>query len=251
MATQAPPAPRPKTGIEKWQDGINKAAGNAKWDFWDCEIQMVVNDYNRHLTGTPGYMPLGWQLVKAMLWVETGAENSQWNSKPMQIGVKNDQGMTSLLFGDEGGDLIMPPAIKERLTAASVRTNPAHNIRAGVGYLLMRLAKFEYKSVLGTDPKVYEIIVKAGDNLDKIAKAQGSTTEVLRKLNPTVGVLVRPGQVLKYQKASVQRVITGWRPRSTEMIAQRYNGYGDPDYAKKLDHALSSIRKAKAVSCAQ
>ncbi len=45
MAIQAPP----KTGFEKWQDGINKAVGNAEWNAWDFEIQMAVNEYNRHL----------------------------------------------------------------------------------------------------------------------------------------------------------------------------------------------------------
>lgn len=62
MAVQAPP----KTGFEKWQDGINKAAGDAKWNSWDCEIQMAVNEYNRHLSGTARYIALDWQLIKAM-----------------------------------------------------------------------------------------------------------------------------------------------------------------------------------------
>ncbi len=50
MAVQAPP----KTGLEKWQDGLNAAAGNEKWDAWDCEIQLAVNEYNRHLSRTQG-----------------------------------------------------------------------------------------------------------------------------------------------------------------------------------------------------
>jgi hypothetical protein len=54
MAVQTPP----RTGFEKWQDGINKAAGDAKWNSWDCEIQRVVSEYNRHLSGTTGYIPL-------------------------------------------------------------------------------------------------------------------------------------------------------------------------------------------------
>lgn len=246
MAVQAPP----KTGFEKWQDGINKAVGDAKWNAWDCEIQMAVNEYNRHLSGTAGYMSLDWQIIKAMVWVETGANNSEWNSKPMQIGVAGDPGMTSLLSDKEGGDFILPTAWKGKLTTGSVRTIPAHNIRAGIGYLLMRMANFEHKSQLGADSKVYEVAVKSGDSLDKIAKAQGSTVDALRKLNPTVAVL-QPGQVLRYQKASVQRVITSWRHISTALIAQRYNGGGDPNYARKLDHALSLVRKGKAALCAQ
>lgn len=244
MTVQAPP----KTGFEKWQDGINKAIGDAKWNDWDCEIQLAVNEYNHHLSGTAGFMPLDWQLIKTMLWVETGANSSEWSSKPMQIGVAGDPGLTSFLSGKEGGDLILPTAWKGRLTMGSVRSIPAHNIRAGIGYLLMRMANFEHRSVPMADSKVYEITVKPGDSLDKIAKAHGSTLDTLIKLNPTATIL-RPGQVLKYQKASVQRVITNWRHLSTALIAQRYNGGGDPNYAKKLDYALSLVRKGKAAVC--
>lgn len=246
MALQA----QPKTGFEKWQDGINKAVGDAKWNSWDCEIQMAVNEYNRHLSSTADYKPLDWQIIKAMLWVETGANDPEWKSKPMQIGVVGDPGMTSLLSGKEGGDLILPKSWKGSLTTASVRTIPAHNIRAGIGYLLMRMANFEHKSVLDADSKVYEVVVKPGDSLDKIAKVRGSTVDTLRKLNLTATVL-QPGQVLKYQKASIQRVVIGWRRISTGMIAQRYNAGGDPNYVKKLDHALSLVRKGKAAECVQ
>lgn len=158
--------------------------------------------------------------------------------------------MTSLLSGNEGGDLILPPIWKGRLTVSSVRSISAYNIRAGIGYLLMKMANYEYRSVLSTDTKVYEVIVKPGDSLDKIAKAQGSTIEVMKKLNPAANAL-RPGQHLKCQKASVQRVITSWRHISTTLIAQRYNGGRDPNYAKKLDYALSLMRKGKAALCAQ
>jgi LysM repeat protein len=246
MADQPPP----KTGFEKWQDGINKAVGDAKWNSWDCEIQMAVNEYNRHLSGTEGYMRLDWQIIKAMVWVETGANNSEWNSKPMQIGVAGDPGMASLLSGKEGGDLILPTGLEAKLTTGSVRTIPAHNIRAGIGYLLMRMANFEHRSLLGVDSKVYDVTVKPGDSLDKIAREQGSTVDTLRKLNPAATVL-RPGQVLRCQKASMQRVVTSWRHISTMTIAQRYNGGGDPSYAKKLDYALSLIRKGEAAVCAQ
>ena len=158
--------------------------------------------------------------------------------------------MTSLLSGREGGDLILPPAWKGRLTTGSVRTLPAHNIRAGIGYLLMRMAHFEYRSQPDEDAKVHEVVVKPGDSLDKIARVHGSTVDVLRQLNPTAAVL-RPGQVLKYQKASMRRVITSWRHLSTATIAQRYNGGGDANYTRKLDHALSLVRTGEAAPCAQ
>jgi hypothetical protein len=56
---------------------------------------------------------------------------------------------------------------------------------------------------------------------------------------------------LKYRKASVQKVIASWRHISTTSIAQRYNGGGDPNYAKKLDYALSLVREGKAALCSQ
>ena len=121
---------------------------------------MAVNEYNRHLFGKAGYFPLDWQLIKVMVWVETGANNSEWNTKPMQIGVVGGPGMTAFLSGKEGGDLILPLALKGRLTTGSVRTIPAHNIRAGIGYLLMRTANFECQSALGSDAKICEITVK-------------------------------------------------------------------------------------------
>jgi hypothetical protein len=211
---------------------------------------MAVDEYNRHLSGIAGYRPLDWQLIKAMLWVESGAADSEWNSKPMRIGVSGDPGLASLLSGNEGGDLILPPAWKGQLTMGSVRSMPAHNIRAGIGYLLMKTAHYEYRSVSNADVKIYEVIVKPGDSLDKIAKAQASTVDALRKLNPTATVL-RPGQALKYQKASVQRVITSWRQISTTLIAQRYNGGGDFNYAAKLDYALKAMQKRTGAICTE
>ncbi len=246
-ATQTSTQKTPKTGYEKWQDGINKAPGDVKWNTWDCDIQRVVAEYNRHLSSTPGYMSLDWQLIKAMVWVETGALNSEWNFRPMQIGVKGDPGMTSFLSGKEGGELILPEAWKKKLTPATIRSTPLNNLQAGIGYLLMRMAQFEHRSIL-TDSRIYEVTVKPGDSMAKIAKAQGSTLELMQKLNPQSKIL-RPGQTLRCQKASVRRVITGWRSISTSTIALRYNGGGDPNYARKLDYALSLIKKGKTGVC--
>jgi len=114
----------------------------------------------------------------------------------------------------------------------------------------MRMANFDYRSVADADRHVYEADVKAGDSLDRIAKTHGTTVGILKKLNPSVGTL-RHGHTLKYQKASIQRVIVGWRQISTVSIALRYNGGGDPNYAKKLDYALALMRNRRAAVCAQ
>ncbi|EEA03353.1 Peptidoglycan-binding LysM [Burkholderia sp. H160] len=245
MTVQAPP----KTGYEKWQDGINSAVGNAKWNVYDCEIWMIVNQYNRHLSGTAGYRSLDWQLIKAMIWVETGAESKKWESNPIQIGNPGDPGLRALLTGNEGGDLIIPPMWKNRLTFGSAITNPSHNIAAGIGYLLMRTANYAIKNVPDVDTTIFEVRVQAGDSIAKIAMTNGSTIEAIQKLNPSTHLL-RPGQVLKYQKASLNKVIVSWKIITTSSIATNYNS-GDPLYAKKLDYALALIHKGKAALCAQ
>lgn len=208
---------------------------------------MTVNEYNRHLSETSGYRPLDWQFIKAMVWVETGAESKKWGSNPIQIGNPGDPGLQSLLSGNEGGSLIIPPVWKGQLTIGTAVTIPTHNIRAGIGYLLMRMANYAIKSVPDSDSTIYEVKVQAGDSIAKLAKENGSTIEAMQKLNPTAHVL-RPGQSLKYQKATLRKVITGWKSITTSSIATSYN-VGDPMYAKKLDYALALIKKGKAAIC--
>jgi hypothetical protein len=238
-----------KTKFEKWQDGINKAGSDAKWDLCDCEIQTSVKGYNEHLVSTPGYAPLNWRYIKAMIWVETGAASKKWTSNPIQIGNPGDPGLQALLTGNEGGELIIPPAWKSLMTEATATSDPLHNIRAGIGYLLMRTATYAIKSIPDPNATIYEIKVQKGDSLSKIAKDNGSTIEVMQKLNPDAQVLV-PGQTLKYQKAALKKVIVGWKSMSTSSIAKSYN-VGDPMYARKLDYALELIRKGRATVCVQ
>ena len=234
---------RIKTAFEKWQDGLDKAVGDSRWNSYDDELRTAVNEFNQHLRSTTGYRQLDWLLIKAMLWTESGAASSEWSTKPMQIGVPGDPGLASFLSGQEGGDLIIPPRWQGRLTIGTVRSMPTHNIRAGIGYLLMRMANYEFQSVVEADAKaILEVAVKPGDSMATIAKAQGSTPEIMRKLNPA-STMLRPGHILKFQKGSVQRVITGWRQITTDLIARRYNGGRDPRYVNKLDYALSLLRK--------
>lgn len=237
-----------QSGFEKWKQGIERAEKDPKWNYWDCEIMSAVKEFNSCLSGVASYVDLDWRMIKAMVWVETGANSSEWNIKPLQIGVAGDPGLTSLLSKVEGGDLILPPALKKIITIESARNRPTVNIRAGIGYLLMRAAIFEYKSVTDPSSDIFEVVVRAGDSFEKIAKQQGSTTEILIKLNPGMKIL-SPGSKIKCQRASTKRVIQGWRRIDTKMIADRYNGGGDKNYKNKLDFALKIISKTKAKSC--
>ncbi|MDR2155705.1 MAG: LysM domain-containing protein, partial [Burkholderiaceae bacterium] len=228
------------------------ADGDARWNRWDCDIQMIVHDFNRRFAGYKGYQPLDWRLVKAMLWTESGPHDPDWNFKPMQAGVGSDPGVTSFLSGNEGGDVIALPDWKGKVTERSARSVPRHNLYAGIGYLLMRLANFDYKNVPDIDTRVYEVTVKPGDSFDKVAKAQGSTVETMKKLNPSANPhFLKAGQVLKYQKASMKRVITGWQHVTTSSIATNYNGGRTPTYASRLNYAYSAVRKMGMISCAK
>jgi hypothetical protein len=238
-----------ESGFERWQAGLKKGADDPKWSIYDCEIKAACGGFNRHLAKTPNYRTLDWRLIKAMLWVETGAASAEWKTRPMQIGVPGDPGLKALLSNEEGGELILDATWKSRLTPSTVSTFPVHNIHAGIAYLLMRLAMFEYKSVV--DPRSkgpFNVTVQAGDSLAKIAKKHGSTIDILKRLNGPSDI-VKPGQILKVEKGSVMRVISGWRMISTGIIAQRYNGGGDPLYARKLDYAFNLVKNAKEGTC--
>ncbi|NHZ63362.1 hypothetical protein [Massilia genomosp. 1] len=137
-----------------------------------------MNEYNRHLGTTPGFSRLDWRFIKAMVWTETGGASPQWKRKPMQIGVPGDAGMMALLGEKEGGNLIMPPNIRASLTAGSIGTNPSHNIRGGIGFLLLRMANYAHVSVREPGSRVQEVKVGLGDNFDKIASANSSTLQV-------------------------------------------------------------------------
>ena len=240
MSPSAVKTPSPqKTPYEKWQDTLRAGKTDSRWAKYDGLVEATVNEFNARLTkvGT-SYRTLDKRLIKAMVWVESGGpDNAAWSTRPMQMGNPGDPGMAALLGGKEGGDLILT-AEQRRALAAGVG-NPAANILAGTAYLLMRAASFAHKSVASTtDAKVYEVTVTAGDNLEKIAKANGTTVDMLQGSNPAAKAMIKPGQMLKFRKASVLQVITGWQTVNTAFAANKYN-VGDTNYKAKLEFCLS------------
>jgi hypothetical protein len=241
-----------KSGYDLWQETINGAISDERWQSYDCDIQRAVNQLNRHLTRTAGYRSLDWRLIKAMVWTESGGPNTRaWRDNPIQIGNPGDPGLTALFSGREGGELIIPPELRNRLTIGATKTSPQMNISAGIAYLLMRLASYGFATVPdGQDNTTYDVLVKAGDTLEKISRSNGTTVDTLRKCN-TGALVLRPGQSLRYQKASIKKVIMRWTSANATSIARLYN-VGDPAYAKKLTYCLSVMQKAgqSEASCA-
>ncbi|UOD30084.1 LysM peptidoglycan-binding domain-containing protein [Massilia violaceinigra] len=238
------------TDFEKWQQGLVLHSGKPHWQMYDCEVKAALGDYNRHLSGTPGYIAMDWMLIKAMLWTESGGENPQWKIKPLQIGVGTDAGMNAVLGDKEGGDLIMPPALRSSINTHTIRSNPAHNIRGGIGYLLMRMANFAHKSIREPNAPIEQTKVAPGESLERIAKRVHSTVEVMRELNPRANIL-HIGDVVRFQKAKVEKVITGWSPINLASIAKNYNGNGDARYLTKLEFAIGLVRKQQGAKCEQ
>jgi len=159
------------SGFQKWKDGVDRA--DSRWDSHDATIKDVVTRYNMHLTRTPGYWSLDWRMVKAMVWTETGPHNSDWNARPMRMGVPGDAGLPALRSGREGSDLIVPPGM---IIGSRATIDPRENIRAGVGYLLMRMANFDMVTVMSSDKSVFDVTVGSTEkSWEAVAKRCGTT----------------------------------------------------------------------------
>jgi LysM repeat protein len=227
----------------KWKHTVDNGVSNKDWDEYDSLIQSEVNDYNQRLANTPHFTTFNWKMFKAMVWVESGGpHNVAWKMRPMQIGNLHDKGYPSLRNGDETAPLIMSDKLKEDIKGDI--NQPQLNVRAGIAYALVRLTTSAIKSV--DDPKdttIHEYTVEKGDYFDNIAPKVDTTVASLQKLNPTAKVL-KIGQKIKYRKASLQRVITGWRPLTTANLAKLYN-HRDPHYMEKLDYVLALFPKLK------
>ena len=154
----------------------------------------------------------------------------------------NDYDAIITRINKEGSDLVIPPTLRAGLNAHNIPRDPTCNIKAGLGYLLTKLAIFSMANVLDpSDGREYSHTVKAGDCLASIAKRSGTTVETLKAMNHQINTL-KPGQIIKYKKASTKMIISGWRPVTTSNIAMKYNGGGDAIYQKKLEYCLSAIR---------
>ena len=228
---------------EKWKKTVDDGLTNAIWDAYDAVIKAEVTAYNTKFANSPGYHKIDWKLIKAVVWVESGGPTSPaWKTRVMQIGNPGDPALAVLKGATEGADLVMSEQLKKDVVGKI--NEPTVNVKAGIAYLVTRLAKSEFQSVLdAADTKTFEYTVVAGDSLEKIAQKVGTTVDVLKKLNPTVKLL-QPKQIIVCRKAKLKRVITGWLPCDSVNIARRYN-VGDPNYSAKLDYVMGLLEKLK------
>lgn len=233
------------TPYERWQATVRQGVTDPAWSSYDADLRRMAAEINGHLGATPGYRILDWVFIKAMIWTESGAAHREWTRKPLQIGVTGDPGLAAVLGPDEGGPLIFPPAWRRGLTTQTARTDPQHNLHAGIAYLMMRLAYFDWRDVVPTGAPIREVTVRSGDNYDNIARRHGSTAAHVTSLNATPANRLRVGQAVRVQAAVRTQLITGWRTLDAQTAAERYNGGGDARYADKINYCLSLIRSRR------
>ena len=233
---------------EAWKRDRNDAKTNNSWHDYDDIIKTSVNVYNRHLKNTPGFKDLDWMIIKAMIWTETGAKRDEWKTKAMQIGVSTDKGLPDLINSKKHSSLIIPDDYRNLLSDINkIKTDPTFNIRAGIAYLLKRLANFGVSPIDESDKTVYSYKMK-NEIVSNIASKESTTVEVFKSMNPQVRSWNRvpAGTELKYRKVKKGIQIIGWKPMTISSIAANYNGGGDENYAEKLEYCLSIIKEVIA-----
>lgn len=234
---------------QAWKDTVNDGLTNKAWDDYDALIQKELGACGPSQGVLTAYNPrfkicVDGKFIKAMLWVESGGPKSTaWKSRPFQIGNQNDLAYPVLKAGSEGSKLIMSAGLFNEIKTKKI-DEPVLNIRAGIAYLLTRMAKFETRSVLDAqDPAIHLVKVQRGDSLDAIAGRVGTTREVLEGFLKQSTKPLQIGQELQYRKASMMKVIASWRTWDSKTLAARYNGGGDLTYAEKLDYVLALFPK--------
>ncbi len=225
---------------QRWKDTVKQGINDAKWDQYDSIIKSEVDAYAHKFKALVS--KIDWLLLKALLWTESGGpDNSAWNTRPMQIGNKGDPGYSILKNEGEGSSLIMSDELKQSIANGFINT-PDVNIKAGMAYLYTRMAITNIMSIRNLkDSKEYGYEIVSGDNLEKISIKISTTIFELRRLNPAASGIIRPGQKMKYVKATMQRSIIDWRKFNADNIADRYNGGGDKDYSSKITYILNEI----------
>mgnify|MGYP003440246518 len=126
----------------------------ALWGEYDTAIKNGLLECAASLKTFNLQLPAGldWTMIKAMIWVETGGPNSYnnaWFENPMQIGVLGkdgkplDPGAQVVAEAREKVPFLLPKSQYPDMTVKAIATNRWVNIKAGIAYLLNRLAKAE------------------------------------------------------------------------------------------------------------
>lgn len=195
-------------------------------------------------------------LIKAKIKREAGSVKERENSfkyDPMQISTAERNCALEILANEgEHTDLIgdfrilkgkKKPVWDDKNKCwdySKTGMNAELSIYGGVGWLLHKAAIYDTRVVEEGEIYLYEI--KKGDNLFKIAKENGSTTETLVKYNPGLDPAnLQIGQKIKFKKAEQEYYIKGLK--NLEIAVEGYNGGGTPGYVEGVYKNLEEIAK--------
>lgn len=225
---------------KSWENTVNEGITDPAWDEYDVVIEKEVQAYNLKFGGKPGYKQVNWKLIKAMLWVESGGpHNKEWKTRPLQIGVGKDPALKTLKEKKELSDLVMSDDLHTQIKKGAADNKPEINIKAGIAYLFTRMInEVESKP---KDQKIKEYTVKKGEGLEKVAQNVNTTEEeLLVQNNIKKGAIIKEGQILKYREAKLEP--KNWRSfEDAKIVAARYNGGGDKNYAEKLQYVMKEV----------
>jgi hypothetical protein len=236
-----------------------------RWSDYDETIKNEVAFYNRKFASTPGFAPLDWRYVKAMVWTEVmaGPTNAAWQSKPMQIGVPGDPGIEVVKSGSENSNLITTEELRRQIQGNITGNN---NIKAGIAYLFTiairnspnQRDRVDFHDVID-DLTIQSQAVAKGETAETIARKFNTTVESIIKNTDGMTkqniVSLKPGQVIKFQKAHREPYIVSWRDWKSTIRSYNGNairsvdksgksvvtGKGDPSYLEKLERAYQII----------
>ncbi|MCD9188729.1 MAG: hypothetical protein LUM44_20085 [Pyrinomonadaceae bacterium] len=226
---------------------------DARWNEYDELIKKEVTYYNNKFAATAGFVPLDWRYVKAMVWTEIQSgpakEAVQWKDFPLQIGrYEADPGYKVISEGLDNSDFITPPELRQELqTKTNVKGK--NNIRAGIAYLYTKAidGKVGWREIVD-NPQILSYKIQNTDRkgLDDIAKRLETTSEnIIRNTSGmTKTTVLKVGTELKYQKAHLEKFITGWLDWQTAMRnynSKTPNKKGDTEYVDKFTRAYQII----------
>ncbi len=247
--------------FDRWKNGIFHSSLDQAWNVYDPIIRSAVNIFARFNGGRGSYIPPTWQLIKAVIWVESGGpyySPQAWKSLPMQIGViiggQADPGIKDLIKPTTSVSLVTPPDVLRRFTSVGIRGSAELNILAGLALLH---SKFAILLKVSPWPTFGDAAQEMGLGLAQVGQALTMVQEGLshdsrrvysgsRPVHPGFGSHRRSSPAIGKTTREISRPptnrVVAWRAFNPVSLYQQYN-VGDAAYIPKLEYCLELFRE--------
>lgn len=222
---------------------------DSRWNLYDEVIKKDVTYYNNLFKDRPGFQPLDWELVKAILWTENqgpDVKGGTWYTRPMQIGNKainrhtgkKDPAMDIIKYGGEHTREWVPEEVRRQLIQSEFGDT---NVRAGIAYLYHRALRTLQQVEDGRE--IETALLQPNENPTTFADHHKTTVKELYRLNPwlqdgTKAKKLKPGIELKFIRAHEQPT-WDWRKVMSEYNSQTTT----PDNASTVDENYGKLQK--------